>query len=786
MGDWGANDWSKRGGNDWDSSAKKSTNDWGKKEESTNDWGKKEESTNDWGKKEESTNDWDKKAEPTKEWDQGAAGDSWAKDAKKDDTTNDWGKEESNKDWGGNDWATDEVFVPPVDPTFACFKNSNKEWTREMWESAEKKKETDKKDFYDFQQYNVEGQITSQKTGWELDQDEETLFGSRSGANAGIDFAKYEHIPVEVSGNKAENIPVAKTFEELFEQFDSLPQSLKDNVRRCKYTTPTPVQKYAIPAALSGRDVMCCAQTGSGKTASFLIPIVGRMISTHHNPIGGMTVPFEGECDPDTMVLSPTRELCVQIYEEACKFTHRTPYRVVRIYGGEKPGEQIKEISKGADVLIATPGRLIDFLNRGLIRLDRCAHLVLDEADRMLDMGFEPQVRQLVDSYGMPTKNKRQTMMFSATFAKEVQELAKAFLYDYLWVGVGRVGGAVESVTQELLEVTPEEKPDKLVELLDNFLDTRADGEVGIIFCNSKASCTFLDEYLWEKKVDVAALHGDLNQQQRDESMRKFRLSLVDVLVATDVASRGLDVEKVRLVINYDLPTEVDAYIHRIGRTGRIGNRGKAISFIARSAQDDNPLENLTVLKELVNILHYTANDVTNNKVPDWLQPLIDRGENINKGGVSWGGRDARNGNYGSYEEREKPAAAGSQEWAAWNNDGGAASDPWKNKDASADEWKKTDASADEWKKQDASADEWKKYDEEAAPEAEETAVEITADNSNDWWNSSKGWGEANANTEQKGNAADGGERKPVELEKEETVNNDWATSTNWDNNKWN
>lgn len=692
---WGGkkDDWKKDGGNDW-------KNDWNK--DKKDDW-KKDDSKDDW-KKDDSKDDWKK--------------DDW----KKDDTaeaSNGWGAK--NDDWEDKNW------TPPVDESMKCLSNMNKEWTKEAWEGAQKKKEEDQSNFYQYQKDNAESAITSRKTDWELDEEQNRLFGYTS-ASGGIDFDKYESIDAEVRGNKSEGIPIAKTFDELFHHFDFLPQAIMDNVRRCGYTKPTPVQKYAIPVALAGRDIVCCAQTGSGKTASFLIPIIGMMMKHHHNPIGSMTVPFEGECDPDTLILSPTRELCVQIYEEACKFTHRTPYRVVRIYGGEKPSEQIREICKGTDVLIATPGRLLDFISRGLIRLDRVRHLVIDEADRMMDMGFLSQVEDIVENHGMKSdKEGRHTMMFSATFSDEIQDLARKFLYDHIWVGIGRVGGAVDTVTQQFVDLTVEEKPDKLLEQIDDFLENRNEGEVGIVFCNSKKTCMFLDEYLWDKKVDVAALHGDLKQAERDESMAKIRTAKVDVLVATDIACRGLDIQNMALVINYDLPTEVDSYIHRIGRTGRIGNRGKAVSFITRDKDSGLPIENLSVLTELVNILNYTSNEV-----PEWLQPLIDKSNSAEMS--KWGGRDARNGEFGSYDEREKPAwkADNGGDW--WSNNNGA--DPWKK---AMDGAKKEEEEPKQWNQDGVE----QKGETEPAEKEEAAATEETAYwKTNDWSGGNNNWGD--------------------------------------------
>lgn len=197
------------------------------------------------------------------------------------------------------------------------------------------------REYWEAQQWNKEGGVLSRKEEWELERDDTLLFDQSGRAQAGLNFSKYEQVPVDISGSKANAIPVCKTFLDIFTMFkDFMPQALEDNLKRCGYTTPTPVQKFAIPCGLVSRDVMCCAQTGSGKTAAFLIPSIGSMMKSHANPVGALEVPFEGPMKPDVLVITPTRELCVQIYEEALKCCHRTPYRVCRVYGGEKPKEQ--------------------------------------------------------------------------------------------------------------------------------------------------------------------------------------------------------------------------------------------------------------------------------------------------------------------------------------------------------------------------------------------------------------------------------------------------------------
>jgi len=556
------------------------------------------------------------------------AGDSWTAAA-----TN--GTETAAEPWGAsNGWG---------DKAADSYGDAN------GWDQGAKK--PDGKGFWEAQQWNIQSGVLSKKEDWEVDQDDTLLFKERLGSSAGLDFNKYDSVPVDISGSKAALIPVVQTFEELYQEFkECIPQELSNNVRRCQYSKPTPVQKYAIPVGLVGRDVMCCAQTGSGKTAAYLMPIIGRMMKIHANPTGGLAEPFEGKCCPDTLVLSPTRELAIQIYEEALKFCHRTTYRVCRIYGGEKPAIQLPEISKGCDLMVATPGRLQDFIERGVVGVDKVFVLVLDEADRMLDMGFEPQVRDIVCNNGMPDKEGRQTMMFSATFAEECQKMAQDFLYDYIWIGVGVVGGAVDTVEQTLEQVEPKDKYTKLVEVLDQWFASREKEERCLIFVNAKDTAKWLDEQLYAKHIDTGALHGNLDQQEREKNLRRFRDGEIDVMVATDVAARGLDIEKVTVVVNYDMPTNIDSYVHRIGRTGRIGNKGRAVTFIAVD-EKGMTCENLDELKQLLRIMQDAK-----CAIPDWLSGLIESGASFGADKHSygkWGGKDMR-GAWDDWEEKKE------------------------------------------------------------------------------------------------------------------------------------
>jgi len=261
--------------------------------------------------------------------------------------------------------------------------------------------------------------------------------------------------------------------------------------------------------------------------------------------------------------------------------------------------------------------------------------LVLDEADRMLDMGFESQVREIVETSGMKPKEERQTMMFSATFAESCQKMAMDYLFDHIFIAVGVIGSAVETVKQDFKKVSPAGKFEELVALLDDFYKTRQNNGRMLVFVNAKDTAKWLDEQLYDMKFQSGALHGNLDQTERETNLGRFRKGEIDIMVATDVAARGLDIENVELVVNYDMPKEKDTYIHRIGRTGRIGNDGRAMTFL--SCNDDSCLEGAELLKEIMQVIQ-----TSNAQVPDWLQPLIDSTEQPSGGGWGWGAHDAR------------------------------------------------------------------------------------------------------------------------------------------------
>ncbi|KAI3728467.1 hypothetical protein L6452_17104 [Arctium lappa] len=353
-------------------------------------------------------------------------------------------------------------------------------------------------------------------------------------------------------------------------------------VERAGYKTPSPIQMAAIPLGLQQRDVIGVAETGSGKTAAFVLPMLTYI--TRLPPISE-----ENEAEgPYAVVMAPTRELAQQIEEETVKFAHYLGIKVVSIVGGQSIEEQGFKIRQGCEVVIATPGRLIDCLERRYAVLNQCNYVVLDEADRMIDMGFEPQVVGVLDA--MPSSNfkpenedeeldekriYRTTYMFSATMPPAVERLARKYLRNPVVVTIGTAGKATDLITQHVLMVKESEKMSRLQKLLDDLVDKTA-----IVFINTKKSADFVSKTLEKSGYRVTTLHGGKSQEQREISLEGFRTKRFNVLVATDVAGRGIDIPDVAHVINYDMPGNIEMYTHRIGRTGRAGKTGIATTFL--------------------------------------------------------------------------------------------------------------------------------------------------------------------------------------------------------------
>mmetsp|Transcript_1642 Transcript_1642/g.3369 ORF Transcript_1642/g.3369 Transcript_1642/m.3369 type:complete len:569 (+) Transcript_1642:13-1719(+) len=328
------------------------------------------------------------------------------------------------------------------------------------------------------------------------------LFGRPS---TGINFDKYDDIPVDMKGVNLPRPLGAGGFEDV-----DLGPILKRTVELARYTKPTPVQRYAIPTLLAGRDLMACAQTGSGKTAAFLLPQLHAIMRAPDSVV------FEARgnrrCSaPLGLILSPTRELAVQIYEEARKFCYRSRIHPVVVYGGADMHAQIQDIRRGAHLLVATPGRLVDLIQRGYVSLKQILFLTLDEADRMLDMGFEVDILKIVLKSDMPQKEDRQTLMFSATFPERIQRLARQFLNDYVFLSVGRVGSTVDSIQQRVECIEEKDKPAMLSSLLSRGMDG-----LTIVFVSTKRGAEALEAMLYEQKFPVTSIHGDRSQRERE------------------------------------------------------------------------------------------------------------------------------------------------------------------------------------------------------------------------------------------------------------------------------
>lgn len=457
---------------------------------------------------------------------------------------------------------------------------------------------------------------------------ENELFGKKP--SNGINFDSYDDIPVEVTG---ENLPKAiNTFDDL-----SFHEIIQENIKLTNYLKPTPVQKNAMPIISARRDLMACAQTGSGKTAAFLVPILNLIFQSPQEQNFSF-INKRKKLLPVALVLAPTRELASQIYDEARKFSYRSRVRPCVVYGGSDIKAQMRDLDQGCHILVATPGRLIDLHDRGKVGLENIKYLVLDEADRMLDMGFEPQIRDIVEKRDMPRTGQRQTMMFSATFPKEIQHLARDFLRNYIFLAVGRVGSTSVMITQKLIWVEEEEKRMFLIDLLRT--DPNA---LTLVFVETKRGADELERFLVSENYPAISIHGDKSQNEREEALRSFRNARRPILVATAVAARGLDISNVKFVVNFDLPTDIDEYVHRIGRTGRAGNAGQAISFINE--------KNKNIAKDLYDIFKETQQEI-----PEFFTKMVDEIRSTsNKGKFNKPNQNAsRFSQFGSRDYRQK------------------------------------------------------------------------------------------------------------------------------------
>jgi ATP-dependent RNA helicase RhlE len=405
--------------------------------------------------------------------------------------------------------------------------------------------------------------------------------------------------------------------EELLITFDEL--NLIAQVQRAladeNYVTPTPIQAQTIPAALSGCDVLGCAQTGTGKTAAFALPILNRLGQRNRKALPNR---------PVVLVLAPTRELAIQIGESFATYGRYLGLKQTLVFGGVSQMNQVRSLDRGTHILIATPGRLLDLMNQGYVSLEKLEVFVLDEADRMMDMGFLPDLKRIISK--LP--NERQSLFFSATMAPNIIELAQRLLCNPVSVNVTPKSNSVAKIDQRVLFVERAGKPALLRKVLSAPEVDRA-----IVFTKTKWGANGVAEKLEQSGIKAAAIHGNKSQNARQRALEAFRRKEVQVLVATDVAARGIDIDGVTHVINYDIPAEPESYVHRIGRTGRAGADGIALSFCTSAEKDE-----LRAIERLIG-----------KKVPlDPNQPEIAPEDKVaDDGGSQRGRRPAASGSVG-------------------------------------------------------------------------------------------------------------------------------------------
>lgn len=424
------------------------------------------------------------------------------------------------------------------------------------------------------------------------------------------DISKYREIKDIIV--KGDNVPHPNfNFDE-----SSFPDYIMQVLLNQGFADPTAIQAQGWPVVLSGRDLVGIAQTGSGKTLAYMLPA-----AVH---INHQQRPQRGE-GPIALILAPTRELAQQIQKVAHEFGSNTMIRNTCIFGGSPKGPQARDLERGVEIVIATPGRLIDFLEKGTTNLARCTYLVLDEADRMLDMGFEPQIRKIIQQI----RPDRQVLMWSATWPKQVQALAEEFLVNYVQVNIGGLSLSANHNIKQVVEVMDDsEKEEKLNGLLKQIASDR--NNKIIVFVETKKKVDDITKFVKSEGFAAISIHGDKSQPERDYVLNEFRSGKFSILVATDVAARGLDVEDVKYVINFDYPNSSEDYVHRIGRTGRCSQAGTAYTFFT--------LNNQRQAKGLISVLEEAGQAVTPK-----LQELSQNSRNVQTGRSRWNQRNKDN-----------------------------------------------------------------------------------------------------------------------------------------------
>lgn len=409
---------------------------------------------------------------------------------------------------------------------------------------------------------------------------------------------------------------------------DPILRSLKEE----GYTTPTPIQEQAIPIALQGKDLLGCAQTGTGKTAAFAIPILERLIINSSN---------EPNRKIRSLIVTPTRELAIQIDESFRNYGRHTGLNTAVVYGGVNQKRQVKQLKRGVDILTATPGRLLDLMNQGFISLAHIEIFVLDEADRMLDMGFIHDVKKMLKA--LP--NKRQTLFFSATMPQEIIQLSNSILTNPTKIEVTPESATVDKIRQGIFFVDKGNKKQLLVDVL-------TDENVGsaLVFTRTKRGANNVVKMLNKKSIQAEAIHGNKSQNARQRALSNFKDQSTRVLVATDIAARGIDVDELQYVINYEIPNIPETYVHRIGRTGRAGLDGTALSFVDSSEKEFlRDIEKLINQKIPVMEEHGNGTTETKPKPPETV---------LNNGSSNGNGNGNGNGNRSNGGKRRRPKSS--------------------------------------------------------------------------------------------------------------------------------
>jgi ATP-dependent RNA helicase RhlE len=383
-----------------------------------------------------------------------------------------------------------------------------------------------------------------------------------------------------------------------FEDLELIPSILKA-VKDANYTEPTSIQEKAIPLVLNREDILGSAQTGTGKTAAFAIPIIQFLSGELQNQNGKRRIL--------SLVVTPTRELAIQIGESFTTYGKYTSIKNTVIYGGVPQGSQTNELKRGIDVLIATPGRLLDLMDQGYVSLQDIKYFVLDEADRMLDMGFINDIKKILAR--LP--KKRQSLFFSATMPNKIISLSQQILNNPKKVAVDPVSSTADTIQQYLYTTNKKNKNDLLLHILKN-----RDIEQVLCFSRTKHGADRIARNLRKRKIECAAIHGDKTQNQRQRALTEFKAGKIRVLVATDIAARGIDIDKLRYVINYDIPNESETYVHRIGRCGRAGDEGISISIC-------EPEEN-EYIRDIEKLINQKIPLVNDNPFPQTDQPMTD------------------------------------------------------------------------------------------------------------------------------------------------------------------